>query len=306
MLSTLERWVSFYEFKVKPSHDEAPFLPFADVVQKMQSLYNQGNAFKMSNNDTRAMRISDMNFNQADNCVTLLVQLCDTRMADPVFGDLNSGALREEPKLAGEGIAVSAHFLISCNPTHNSADHYKALVECVPGITKSSIEPFLNYIFRKSYYNEEFTSPLSGSVYKLRPVLDLFSHASETLEESLLGSRLQGVRLVSTSKQESMDKNPYTDMVEKAIKLKIVKQPGVTGRKRLLASLRGRAVREGYNKLVISYSKDGKQTSVDLDVREDAATKLFTKMEKIILPDGIKQCEPSIHGDMEARMKRML
>lgn len=306
MLSTLERWVSFYEFKVKPSHDEAPFLPFVNVVAKLQLLFNQGNAFKMSNFDTRAMRISDMNFNQAENCVTLLIQLCDTRMADPVFGDLSSGALREEPKLEGEGIAVSAHFLIKCIPTPNSADHYKALVECVPGITKSSIEPFLNAIFRKAYENEEFVSPISRNIYKLRPVLDVFSHASETLEDSLLGSRLQGVRLVSTTKQESMDKNPYTDMIEKSIKLKIVKQPGVNGRKRLLASLRGRAAREGYNKLVISYSKDGKQTSVDLDVREDAATKLFTKMEKVILPDGIKQCEPSIHADMEDRMKRML
>jgi len=227
-------------------------------------------------------------------------------MADPVFADLESGALRVEPKLAGEGIAVSAHFVLNCEPTADSADHYKVVVENVPGITKSVFEPFLNAMLRKAYENEEFISPVSKKRYKLRPVVQVISHASETLEQSLLGSRLQGIRLISTTREELLDKNPYTDMVEKSVKMKVVKQPGVNGRRRLLTSLRARANREGYTKLIISFSKNGKQSSVDLDVREDAATKLFTKMEKVILPDGIKQCEPSIHQDLNERMIRAL
>jgi hypothetical protein len=306
VLSNLERWVSIFDFCVKPSHDEAPFLPLQQVIARVVASFNAGGMVKLYNNNTRAIRISDLRYDEDSGVLTLLVQLSDTRMADPVFAELDSGSLRVEPKLDGEGIAVSAHFVISSNPTAGSADHYKAIVECVPGITKSTFEPFLNAMLRKSYENEEFVSPISKKRYKLRPVLNVFSHASETLEQTLLGARLQGIRLVSTRREEPLDKNPYTDMVEKAVKMKVVKQPGAVGKRRLLASLRARANREGYTKLVISYSKNGKQTSVDLDVREDAATKLFTKMEKIVLPDGIEQCEPNIHEDMEERMIRVL
>ncbi|WP_299996822.1 hypothetical protein [uncultured Cedecea sp.] len=306
MLSNLERWVAVHEFKIKPSHDEADFLPFTDVVNKLKTLFDNKEAYKMYNTDTRAIRISDFRFEPADDCLTMLIQLSDKRVANPVFADLSNGTLREEPKLEGEGVAVSAHFVIKCTPTQHSADHYKVLVECVPGLTKSVFEPFLSAMFRKAYENEEFKSKLSGKVYKLRPVLEVLSYASETLEESLLGSRLQGLRLISTSRVDGMDKNPYTHVVEKSLKLKVVKQPGAAGKKRLFASIRKRGEAEGYNKLIISFSKDGKQSSIDIDVKDDAATKLFTKLEKIILPDGIKQCEPSILDDMEERMKKVL
>lgn len=306
MLSNLERWVSILEFAIKPSHDEAPYLPFEQVIPRLINTYRAGEAVKLYNNNTRALRISDLDYDEEAGVLTLLVQLSDQRMADPVFADLESGSLRREPKLDGEGIAVSAHFVISRDATQDSADHYKAIVECVPGITKSVFEPFLNAILRKAYENEEFQSPLTRKTYKLRPTLNVLSHASETFEQSLLGSRLQGIRLVSTRREEPLDKNPYTDMIEKSVKLKIKKQPGVATRRRLLTSLKTRAQREGYTKLIVSYSKNGKQSSLDLDVREDAATKLFTKQEKIILPDGIEQCEAEIHADLQQRMIRVL
>lgn len=44
---------------------------------------------------------------------TMLIQLCDKNGSDPVFGELTTGNLRVEPKLAGEGIAVSCHIVIS-------------------------------------------------------------------------------------------------------------------------------------------------------------------------------------------------
>jgi len=146
VLSNLERWVAVHEFKIRPNHDEADFLPFTAVVGKLKELFDNKEAYKMYNSDTRAIRISDFRFESADNCLTILMQLSDKRVADPVFADLSNGTLREEPKLAGEGVAVSAHLVIKCLPTPNSSDHYKALVECVPGLTKSVFEPFFSEI----------------------------------------------------------------------------------------------------------------------------------------------------------------
>lgn len=306
MLSDLERWVGVFDFRIRPSHDQAPNLPIEEIIPRISNLFGNGGAVKMYLNGVRALRVSQLRHDPVEKTLTVLMQLSDKRMADPVFADLERGTLRVEPKLEGEGIAVSAHFVIKTEPNVNSVDHYKAVVECVPGITKSVFEPFLNWLLRASYENEEFVSALTNKKYKLRPVLEVLSHTSQTLEESLAGSRLQGIRLISTSRVKGMDKNPYTETVEKAIKLKVVKQPGRTAKNRLLSSLWERGKRDGYNKLSISYSKDGKQSSLDLDLREDAATKLFTKMERIILPDGIGQCEEQIHEDLNERMVKVL
>lgn len=302
MLSSLERWVLFFDFGIKPSNDEAPHLPFSMIAPRIVSLFERGEATKLYLNGQRAFRISDVRYNQDDEFITLLVQLSDKRIADPVFGNLESGDLRYEPKLAGEGIAVSCHMIIKTSPTANSSDRYKAVVESVPGITKSSFEPFLNWVLNASYENEEFISPVSRRKLRLKPVLTVISHASKTLEETLSGAKLRGLKLVSTSRVDGMDKNPYTKVSESSIKFDVVKQPGRESKLRLLRTLRARGAKEGYNRLVISYSKDGKQTSVDLSVQEDAATKLFTKQEKLIIPDGVEQCEPSIHEDLENRM----
>ncbi|HEN3249973.1 TPA: hypothetical protein U5D40_002488 [Yersinia enterocolitica] len=306
MLSNLERWVSFYDFSIKASHDEGPDIPLVQIIPRVDALFKRGAAVKLYNLNTRALRISGWDHDEENQTLTILMQLCDQRVADPVFAQLENGQLRVEPKLAGEGIAVSAHFIVKTIPNIDSVDHYTALVECVPGITKSVFEPFLNAIFRSAYENEEFISEVNRRTYKLRPNLNVISHGAQTLDESLAGSRLQGIRLISTKKVKEMDKNPYTDVVEKAIKLKVVKQPGRTGRRRLIATLRERGRREGFNKLSISFSKEGRQSSIDLDILEDAATKLFTKTEKVILPDGIGQCEPVIHEDLKERMTVIL
>ncbi|MBG5881522.1 hypothetical protein I4990_00950 [Providencia alcalifaciens] len=304
MLSNLERWVLFFDFCIKPSNDEAPHLPFSQIAPRIVALFERGEATRLYLNGQRAFRISDIALE--DGHITLLIQLADKRVADPVFSNLESGDLREESKLEGEGIAVSCHMIIKTEPTGASADRYKAVVESVPGITKSTFEPFINWILNESYANEEFISPISRRKLRLKPVMSVVSHASKTLEDTLAGSRLQGIRLVSTSRVDGMDKNPYTEVTESSIKFKVTKQPGRTSRPRLLSSIRARGHREGYNRIIISYSKDGKQSSVDLSVNEDAATKLFTRQEKVVIPDGIKQCEPSINDYLEDKMVVLL
>jgi len=54
-----------------------------------------------------------MTYAIGDDQAILLLQLCDKNGSDPVFGELTTGNLRVEPKLAGEGIAVSSHIVIS-------------------------------------------------------------------------------------------------------------------------------------------------------------------------------------------------
>ncbi|ECY7740702.1 hypothetical protein AVE98_23790, partial [Salmonella enterica subsp. enterica serovar Enteritidis] len=82
---------------------------------------------------------------------------------------------------------------------------------------------------------------------------------------------------VSTRRKGGLDQTAYTELSERSVKYKIIRQPPLKDKERLLEILRKKGQQSGYTKVSISYSKDGKQASLDLDRNEDAATKLFTK-----------------------------
>lgn len=302
MLSNNERWVSFFDFALAPTHAAAPDIPVADTFTRLKTLVDSGRAVKLYKNSTRAVRISEMKYVNGDNQAVLLVQLCDQNGSDPVFGELTTGILRVEPKLAGEGIAVSSHIVISADIVQHTADHHKTLVESVPGISKSILEPFLNAMLKEAFTGCEFKNPATKAMCLLRPKLEIFSHGSQTLMDALKGAKLHNVRLVSTKKKGGLDKTAYTELAERAVRYKIIKQPPLKDKERLLDILRRKGQQSGYTKVSISYSKDGKQASLDLDRNEDCATKLFTKSERVILGNTINQCESQIHTELETKM----
>ncbi|WP_233592991.1 hypothetical protein [Candidatus Pantoea deserta] len=306
MLSTYERWVSFFDFAFQPTHAAAPDIPVSDILRNLKNLVDAGNAVRLYNQGTRAVRISEMTYKVGDSEAILLIQLCDKNGSDPVFGELTTGQLRVEPKLAGEGIAVSSHVMISTSIVQHTADHFKTLVETVPGISKSILQPFLNAMLREAFTGQEFKNPATKAMCQLKPKLEIFSHGSQTLLDTLKGAKLHNVKLVSTRKQGGMDKTAYTELAERSVRYKIIKQPPLADKKRLLEILRKKGQQSGFSKVSISYSKDGRQASLDLDRNEDAATKLFTKSEKIILGSGINQCESTIHQELETKMKGLL
>ncbi|ECC6544868.1 hypothetical protein C9561_13365 [Salmonella enterica] len=306
VLSNNERWVSFFDFAFTPTHAAAPSIPIEDILKKLKVLVSSGNAVKLYNHRSRALRISEMKYSIGDSQATLLIQLCDKNGSDPVFGELTTGNLRVEPKLAGEGIAVSCHIVISTDVVKNTADHHKTLVESVPGISKSVLEPFLNAMLREAFAGCEFKNPATKGMCQHRPKLEIYSHGSQTLMDALKGAKIHNVKLVSTRREGGLDQTAYTELSERSVKYKIIRQPPLKDKERLLEILRKKGQQSGYTKVSISYSKDGKQASLDLDRNEDAATKLFTKSERVILGNLINQCESTVHLQLETKMIGLL
>ena len=306
MLSNVERWVSFFDFAFKPTHPAAPNIAISEILKRLKNLVDEGKAVKLYNKRTRSVRVSNMEYTEGDSCAVLLIQLSDKNGSDPAFGKLDTGSIRIEEKMEGEGIAVSSHLVISTSINNFTADFYKTLVESVPGISKSIIEPFLNSLLKDAFNECEFINPATKAKCKHRPKLEIFSHGSQTFMDTLNGAKLHNVKLVSTRKIGGMDKTAYTDLSERSVRYKIIKQPSIKKRMQLLRILRNIGNRSGYDRVSISYSKDGKQSSLDLDRHEDASTKLFTKSEKVILGDGIRQCESCIHDSLKSKMIKLL
>src|SRR5690606_7786952 len=143
MLDLWERWAQFHELYIESEPFEAPTIDFSTLVPHWVQRIKAKQSVKMINKETAAIRVIDANYDTQKKVVVLLLQYADTNVTDPAFSDLKTGKLRVEPKLDGEGIAVSAHLVISTVPHDSLRKKYKLLLEEVPGLGRSTVSPFI-------------------------------------------------------------------------------------------------------------------------------------------------------------------
>lgn len=307
VLSDFERWVFVYDFIISPKHENAPAITMKEALDRLQLVFMAQKGVKMYLNESRAMRLSALEINNRSNKATLLIQMCDKNVTDPVFSELKSGTLRIEPKLAGEGIAVSAHVVISLKPNDNSTNSYLTLVEDVPGIGRTALKAFLQSLFKDAFESVDFINPNTKRRCEHRPMLEITSHQSRTLADSLKGGRLLTVTLTSSKKINEFDKNPYTSQVDHVVKLKVVKQPKtVKDKVNFISDMRNAAKLKGFDTVRVSFRNHDKQDSLEFERGEDATTKLFTRSEKIILGTQINQCEAKIHSELQEKLLTLI
>ncbi|EML4352307.1 hypothetical protein [Enterobacter hormaechei] len=307
MLSDYERWVFVYDLTIKPKHPSAPEIALKDALIRLKSVFEAGKAVKMYFNETRAMRLSDLQINNYSKKASLLIQMCDKNASDPVFSELKSGSLRVEPKMDGEGIAVSAHVVISMQPNKDSTHSYLMLVEDVPGIGRTALKSFLQALMKEAFDGMEFKNPHTKRMCEQRPMLEISSHQSKSLQESLKGGKLLTVTLTSNKKINQFDKNPYTKQVDHVVKLKVVKQPKtLTDKVNFVQDMRNKAHAEGFDNFKVTFKNHEKQDSLEFDYKDDATTKLFTRTEKISLGDPINQCEAKIHDNFHEKLLTLI
>ncbi|EIX9575927.1 hypothetical protein ML067_002422 [Klebsiella pneumoniae] len=307
MLSDYERWVFVYDLIIKPKHPSAPDITMKDALGRLKLLFDAGKAVKMYFNESRALRLSDLQINNYSKKASLLIQMCDKNASDPVFSELKSGSLRVEPKLDGEGIAVSAHIVLSMLPNKGSTNSHLMLAEEVPGIGRTALQSFLQALMKEAFEGQEFKNPNTKRMCEQRPMLQISSHQSKSLQESLKGGKLLTVTLTSNKKINAFDQNPYTKQVDHVVKLKVVKQPKTLGDKvNFVDQMRNKAHSEGFDNFKVTFRNHEKQDSLEFERNDDATTKLFTRSEKVSLGEPIKQCEAQIHTNFHEKLLTLM
>ncbi len=311
MLHIRERWIQFHELVLSPEPPEAPSIKLRDLVPYLERLVNDGEAYQEKDKGKSAFRVSDINVERRKGgreALVLLLQYADKDATDPTFADLQTGALRTEPKLDGEGIAVSAHAVISMDPIPGKEDRYHFLLESVPGLGRSKIEPFLKRQLKVASEGLfDFIDEENGVRKTYAPSLALLGTPSKSFLDEMEAGRLEGVELIRRMPAEhGIDEEGY--FFEQTYTLKIsVKHQGLIGPDALNRLKRwGRA--QGFDDLRVRYKKrEGKQKSVlmgtDLDDLRDA---LVVKDELISSEVELPQCSEQIIQWFSGKMIDML
>lgn len=305
MLDFFKRWVVFNVLNLKREPEHAPQIELASLMPLLVRRIEAGEAVDLVNNKTAAVRITDLKEFTNEKAIVLLFQYADSKVTAPVFSHLESGELREEPLLEGEGVAVSAHIAISLVPKKPDAPLYDFLVEEIPGLGRSRLAPFLKKEFKvvsKDQFEwEDDTENNRSRVYK--PAIELATTASITLKEELdAGSVISGLELVAHKpKGKRFDEpNSYEEM-RRTVVLKVVSNEGILGKiNKLMAAAR----EEGFTEYKLHYKNQGgkQKTALLGTTKEDVADSLLGRTEEVKADEPLAQCQPAICESIARQM----
>lgn len=307
MIDDKKRWVYYYKNFLKPYPDDAPYTEMKDILAELSNRFEDGECVKLIENNTAAIRITDMAIDTAREVATILYQYSDTKISDPAFVNLETGALRVEEKLDGEGVAISAHMVVSLKPDQPRGATYLTLIEDVPGIGKTKIDPFLTSqfkaVFDKRYINYE------GRKLKYRPTSELTGFASESLKDGLSKGYLAGFELKRYRNiGGGLDDEDYVKVDSFIVKLKVERRFSGDEAVSLINKINKKAKESDYAEMVVKYKrKEGKSASVPISTaREDAGDALFSKFEIVKVTNPLPQCVQEIQEEIAEKMRLLL
>ena len=307
MLDHKKRWIFYYKNFLRPRPDDAPYTSMRDILNKLQSRCDQGECVKLLENNTAAIRLKEIIIDDINQIAVLLFQYSDTKISDPAFVDLEKGTLRVEPKLEGEGVAISAHMVLSLKPEHIRGATYLTLLEDVPGIGKTKIEPFLTSEF-KAVFDDRYPN-YEGKYVKYRPTFEMNGYLAESLKDGLDKGYINGFELKKFSHVDGgLDEEGYVKVESHAVKLKTVRKFEGDEAIGVIDRMKERAKRLNYSELVVQYQrKEGKSKSIPVSTaREDAGDALFSKFEIISVLEPLPQCLSEIRKEVASKMSALL
>lgn len=305
MLELLSRWVLHLEILVNSHPQEAPTLWLRDEMGTLFEAVEVGEAVQLVRNDTAAIRLRDIRHDKANEVLVLLFNYSDKNISDPAFENLETGDLRIEPKLEGEGVAVSAHMAIDLRPTAAGVSSYRAVLEDATGIGRSKIQPFLTYLFRKGA-RIQWAGP-DGKVRKCRPIFEILGRQSDTLRNDLQEGRLSMIELVQVHPDgDGFDEDAGVRVESRTLKL-VVDQGGIGEQAvDLLNRVRGRARALGYPNMRVRWTHGKQKTTEFGTAREDAGDVLVFRTTEVRSDVPLPQCESEIRSTSAARLIEIL
>lgn len=305
MLELNQRWIHFYGVTLRSAPDDAPLFDLQSSLITLQKNFKGGKLHRLIHKGTACVRISQMIINGNARRASILFQYSDSKMSDPAFSDLASGELRSEPKLEGEGIAVSAHAIIYLDPIKPNGLEYLMLLEDAPGIGKAKLTPFLNGLL-KEFCSKEFEN-VEGNILNSYPVIGFDHLANQSLSDDLENGELRFIELFKNQTINELDEDPYLDKVTATVKIKAVAKSSGQGAVDFINRTKEVGQSKGYTDMRVVFKKqEGNQRSVRLStLREDAGEAVFGRMEVVTTDYDLAQCIAKIDVKFLAKMRAL-
>ncbi|MFD2114094.1 hypothetical protein [Thiorhodococcus fuscus] len=306
MLAKDKRWIQFNELHLRTNPEHAPPIQISDLIPSWETRVQAGEAAKTLDNGSSAIRVTKIKEHPDKQALVFLIQYINANMSAPSIAKLDSGVVRHDPLLDGEGVAVSAHAVLSTSPRVDQSDfpQYILLLEEVPGIGRSTLQPFLRSEFKTIATSWEWPDETEGRRYRrYHPVTELHLLADTTLaEEVRSGSTITFIEFYKHfPRGHGIDECPSIEESKQILVLQARNQANILDR---INELMHRYSDEGYDELKIRYkNQGGRQKTGAMGMnRTDIADSLIGKSLQIMTNESLAQCHEDIVPSLEAQM----
>lgn len=308
MLNQWERWVFIYDLTIKMHPDIAPLVPIESLMVALRERVVAGQAVDRIENGKKVIRIRHMTIDVERRVANLLINYADPDVPNTVYENLDTGIQREIAKEDNEGGSYCAHMMIALDPIQDGGASYLAVLEDVPGVGKTKIEPFLTKQFKAiaeaAPHEYTFLDP-NRNERPFRPMADIAGFMSQRLRDDLERGEVKGFELVRRRPAEvDYDEFGYTKEVAHTVKLTINQSLGQRALD-VIAAVARRARDDDFDGVRIKFKRaEGRERTISVAAgREDVGDVLYTRYELIGgFEEPMKQATEALRDDMLGKM----
>ncbi|WP_079212955.1 hypothetical protein [Brucella pituitosa] len=314
MLQKNKRNILFFDFVMAPYPVDAPPIPLASLFPFLAERTKLGEAFEVIDAGKRIIRLSsvqNIHLKSGAPAVAMLFCLGDRDKADTGVTHFDTGAVRIFEKAEGEVGGLSAHLLVSLEPTKNEGFIYRCVIEDVTGFGRTPIQQFLRSQFKIICDEQEVTFPRDGKrQLRTRPMLELAGHASEKLKDSLKTGRLLHFELLNYEDIDfGMDEGRFLKSARHDLNIAVSNDLPEGDSLTLVEKVRLWAKRNGYETMRVRW-KDPSSTkpqSAKVDTaREDAGEAFFIKTAEVTFNTPLADITDKISDELIEEMRKAL
>jgi hypothetical protein len=307
MLHRVERTALHYDVTIAASPTHAHARSLLQVVRALQDACNKGRAVVSRNKGRDVLRVSRVRLNNEHSRAVLLLHRSNGDAADPAFGKFANGATRTEAKKADEGVALSAHLVLDLVPCAANPGAYSAVLEHVPGLTKSDIERLFHAVLRE-FGGYTHLEPNGAAIAAYPKVL-----MSARLRESLMAEVGRGrLSYITLFRRENIgdlfDEDPRVRTRRAMVELEAAEHSTGKNALEFIRWLVKHARAKGWTNARFTYVDEaGKQRSTTVNIEyADVFDTLVAKASTFKVDVDLAQAVDEIRTDVSRKMDELL
>lgn len=308
LLEPYKRFYLRHELRFRTPRNAGVPLPFRsgdgklDVENVLQTAIKGNKAsLVLRNKDT--VRLTMMDVRPKADLAILLFRRSDPDAANPIFENEKTRKLRPADKKPDEGIAVSAHLFLRLGGIKDAAHPtYRAILEEVPGLTRTYIQVLLHDILGATTY--KYTDK-RGEPKETYTMADLHGLKSEKVSGALKGqSVVPSITLVRPGNIKGLDTEGL--VIAREERMKLIVRAESTQTLKIIKKIQTWMGQHNWPKMLLEMDMpEDRRRLVALAREADAADILFVRSAPVDVKTRLEMCTETINEELVGKAQEM-